>query len=80
MRRLWYRWKLHWATMRARKAKAIWLATKETVRSKESTRRGVCSHVKTETAYCNALVDQRTYEKLVNPEQSIPRATAKEAS
>jgi hypothetical protein len=86
MRKLWYKWKLHWATMRARKAKARWLATKETiVGPKEEKASGRFdpfkprhSTVVREGEYCDALIVQRTYEKLLSPMQQIPTATATE--
>jgi hypothetical protein len=85
MRRAWYKWKLYWATAKARKAKALWLATKESVQAKPEPKDSsspfaalnICSHKRTESAYCNAIVQQRMYEKLVNPEQDIPKATAR---
>lgn len=76
MRRLWYKWKLHWATAKARKAKALWLATKESTAPITTTRYDLCPHRQTESAYCDAIIQQRMYEKLVNPVQDIPKATA----
>jgi hypothetical protein len=78
VRRLWYKWKLHWATHKARKAKAHWLATKESVKAHEPSRHyNSCPHKITEGEYCEAIVFQRMYEKLLNPDQDIPKATAK---
>ena len=81
MRRLWHKWKLYWATAKARKAKAYWRATVESMEARPKREspiymEGQCSHARTETAYCFAIVQQRMYEKLLNPEQDIPKATA----
>ncbi len=64
-RRRWYRFQVWRYTHRTRKAKAVWLATKESTREKNT--RGYSCWTDSEDDYCTALIKLRTYEKLLSP-------------
>ena len=76
--KLWYRWQLRKYTRRARRAKAIWLSTKESM--KKGSGRSSDPWVIAEANFCDALVVMRTYEKLVSPMQPAPYDDPKDKS
>ena len=71
--RLWYRYMLWVCVGRARRKKARWLATKNTVKAKEYS--SYCPVNLGEDKYCDAVIEVKYYEMLLNPE--LPKATAK---
>lgn len=74
---LWWRFQFRRYTLRARKAKAIWLATKESM--KKGSGGPYDPWAQTEGNYCDALVKMRTYEKLLGPMGTTPGDTKAKA-